>query len=622
MKPAFRSPILVDYLEIWGFEKDAILFSDGSMGFGLEVSLLDMSCRADEIINQLAARASAWLNGLPPGISLQFVQDITSGNDKTLTQHEALAAQSKNEMARTLGTERATHFRKLDRTGQLPLHSLKLFVRKLPTQALVGRIRLFAREKEYQQMSEERLLRELNALRRLRETIQQGLRTLDIETRPLPISETLELIYAQWNPTRPVGLGEFDPEDIRSALVLTDVALYEKGFALGNLHHRVLSLKNMPDQTFAAMAQALRELPFDARLFLSISVPDQTRELEQLQTQRRMAFSMARGKQSGVSDIESEAKFQDLESLIEEMIAQGEKVFHVGLNVLLRSASENDLEDKVSETLSVIRNLSGAEAMVETHASFPVFCELALPNARATERSKRVKTSNLADLLPLYGPWPGFQKPRVLLRSRMGNLVRFDPFDSGLANANQLISGGSGSGKSFLTNLLILQMLKENPKVYFIDIGGSYQKLCENLGGQYLPLGVNANICLNPFDLPPGETKPSSTKIKFLLGLIELMTKEEDETRLPKLERAEIEKAIQAVYEQAKTPRLSDLRALLLEDPDSTLQRYGRILGPWCGETPFGKFLDAPTNIELTRPLVAFDLKGGSSGFCVDRHHG
>ena len=43
------------------------------------------------------------------------------------------------------------------------------------------------------------------------------------------------------------------------------------------------------------------------------------------------------------------------------------------------------------------------------------------------------------------------------------------------------------------------------------------------------------------------------------------------------------------------------------------IRKFGRILGPWCGDTPFGQFVDRETNIELHRDLVAFDLKGMES---------
>lgn len=131
---------------------------------------------------------------------------------------------------------------------------------------------------------------------------------------------------------------------------------------MGDYFYRIISLKLLPDQTFATMAAKLRELPFDSRLSLTVRVPDQQKELESLQTQRRIAFSMVAGKKTGVADLESEAKFRDLESLLEQMVAAGEKVFHMSLQITLRSKFQEDLENKVSETLAKVREMSGAEA--------------------------------------------------------------------------------------------------------------------------------------------------------------------------------------------------------------------------------------------------------------------
>src|SRR6202043_558767 len=133
------------------------------------------------------------------------------------------------------------------------------------------------------------------------------------------------------------------------------------------------------------------------------------------------------------SDLESAAKFQDLESLLEQMISQGQKVFHVSVTVLLQSEVEAELEPQVDAALSKFRELGGAEALAETLAAFEIFSQDALPNARSKERSKRIKTSNLCDLIPLYGPWPGHDNPRILLKSRMGSLLALDGWDSSLS---------------------------------------------------------------------------------------------------------------------------------------------------------------------------------------------
>jgi conjugal transfer ATP-binding protein TraC len=247
--------------------------------------------------------------------------------------------------------------------------------------------------------------------------------------------------------------------------------------------------------------------------------------------------------------------------------------------------------------------------MEESVAAFDVYKEVAVPNARAMERSRRMKTSNAADFLPLYGPWKGHEHCRVVLFGN-NSLVSFDPFSKDHSNYNQIITGGSGSGKSFLTNVLLLQMLRENPKVFIIDIGGSYKKLCENLEGQYLPISLDSGISINPFDLVEGEVRPSNHKIKFLLGLIEIMTKEDFQAHLSRLERAQIEESIIGLYEKHKSPKLSFLREELLNSEDPNLIRIGKILSSWCGNTPFGQILDKETKISLSKNLISFDLKG------------
>ncbi len=605
-----KSDILTDELQLWGFENDRMVFDDGSLGAALRITPLDVTAYSDEQRNALCGTLTQFLNSLPSGLDLQFVCDIRDGNEEEIRAFENSALLSNNEAAKSLALDRAAMFRDFDKKGLIPKFDLHIFVRKSFTQKLTDKPKLFSFNKKFSELTADRLKKEISYFERTLEDLTQGIKSLGLSYKILSPEEVLKLIYQQWNPTRKISLGQYDPEDLRESLCLTDVAINQEGFSIGNIHHRVLSLKILPEATYSCLGSVLQGLPFGSRLFFSVHVPDQTKEIESLKTQRRIAFSMARGKRSGVSDIESEAKLQDLETLLEQMIASGEKVFRVSLNVLLKSENIEDLDDKLNQALIAIRHLGSSEAMQETIAAFDIFSQMALPNARSLERAKRVKTSNLSDLLPLYGAWTGTTEPSIMLRSASGALLKFDPFDSEFTNSNMLISGGSGSGKSFLTNILLMQMLKENPKIFFVDIGGSYKKLCENLEGQFIPLGVSEGICINPFDLPEGEEVVSNQKIKFLVGLIELMSKEDDVSRLPRLERAEIEDAIREVYHTSKNPRLSDLREILLSHKDPNMMRYGKILTPWCGDSLFGKFLDQKTNISLNKQVVAFDLKG------------
>lgn len=599
-----KTNALEDCLEIWGFDKDFTVFADGSTGFGFKLTPRDVSCLANDQKNGLADQLGQFLNGLPVGVDIQFVLEVSSDGRDGIQAHDALTQPTANEIAKALTRQRLVHLHELEARDRLPHQTLYAFVRR----SFTGRREtagFFAKRPGL----EPELATQIQATERLRDQIEQGLSLLRLSPAALDARQTAELIYAQWNPNRGVALGEYDPEDTRPHLLFTDAVVERQGFLLGGEEHRVLSLKLLPDTTMACFSSTFAELPPGCRVFLSVHVPDQSKELSDLQTQRRVAFSMAQGKR-GVSDIESESKFQDVEAILEEMISSGEKVFRVSLNLVVRGRSQPEVDEKVAEALSVVRELCGAEAMEESLASFPVFCEFAIPNARAKERMRRMKTSNLRDFVPAFGSWPGHSRASILLRSRLGSLVRFDPFSPELTNFNHLISGGSGSGKSFLTNLLLLQMLKEDPKVFFVDIGGSYKKLSDNLSGQFIPLGLGAGLSFNPFDLGPGEVAPSDAKIKFLVGLVELMTKEDDVARLPKLERAVIEESIKQVYESSTSPRLSDLQKVLSTHADVEIRRYGKILSAWCGDSPYGTFVDRPTSLALEKNLVAFDLKG------------
>lgn len=601
---------LSDLIQIWGLEEGNIIFSDGSLGFALELSHLDVTTWEDDKIDTLAEKLSSFLNGLPSGVDIQFVQDIEKGFFDVLNLNSALQEKEVNPIAANLQAERLSRLTEEAKSGALPKHTLRIFVRRPMPKAAFQKPKLFAKTKLFEPMNKEVLMREMSALGHLEREVTSSLNSLGLRVSKISERDIAALIYRQWNPLRRDELLSYDAEDIRNSLLFSDVVLDPKGFSIGGMKYRVVSLKLLPDMTYASMARVLEDLPFESKLLLSIRVPDQQKEMENLQTQRRVAFSMSRGKQSGVSAIESEAKLQDIETLISDLVSQGEKVFHVSLSVILKSESEEALIEQVSAVLSKIRELSGAEGMEESLAAFDIFVEASIPNARGPERAKRMKTSNLADLLPVFGPWHGFEVPRILLRNRKWGLVPMDPFASSLSNYNQIVAGGSGSGKSFLTNILLLQTLKENPKIFIVDIGGSYKKLCDNLSGQYIPFSLGSTLSINPFDLLPGETVPDNAKIKFLVGLVEMMTREDGEERVGRLERAEIEEAIQKVYLEQKSPRLSHLRAVLLDHKDPEIKRFGKILFPWCGDSPFGQMIDRLTSVSLEKSLVCFDLKG------------
>lgn len=603
---------LTDKLEVWGFENDIMIYRDFSLGQILRLKPRDVSTSTDDEINSIHHVTCDFLNGLPEGTSLQFVQGIDETASSLFEKHRDLAVETAKPIVGKVLAERTGRLEALNVSGESPAQNLYLVIRapfrkKPPAQK--SRFAFWNRPKAEQQFSEETLAQELRSFAQIVADVQDGLRTIGVNSKALDESETFGLLFDQWNPDHAIGPDSFNSENFRDDLILSDLVMSLRGFSIGTVHHRVISLKIMPDQTFASMSEKLRELPFGSRLYLSVEVLNQDRETTSLKTQRRIAYAMYSGKR-GVSDLKSEAKLKDIESLLSGRIAGTEQIFSVALNVVLRNENESALGEQVGQVLQTVRSLSGAEGMVETLAAGSMFLEFSLPNARARERSRRMNTSVLADFLPIFGDWSGHEEPRVLLRNRQGAVIEFDPFSPTHANFNQVMSGGSGSGKSFLTNVLLLQLLKEDPKVFILDVGGSYQKLTRALGGQYVSLGTDSAISLNPFDLTDHGPDAVDQKIKFMTSLVELMTKEDESKSIGKLERSEIERLIKDILREEPESRLSSLRDRMLQSSEVEISRMGKIRGPWCGDSPYWKFVDEKTNLALHSRVVCFDLKG------------
>lgn len=66
-------------------------------------------------------------------------------------------------------------------------------------------------------------------------------------------------------------------------------------------------------------------------------------------------------------------------------------------------------------------------------------------------------------------------------------------------NRNKMIIGPSGSGKSFTTNHMVNSYLDFDTHMVIVDVGDSYQRLCELRGGTYLTFTNENPISFNPF---------------------------------------------------------------------------------------------------------------------------
>ena len=242
---------LADYLQIWGFEQDLIIYADGSLGFALDCVPVDISTWSDEDINNYSEGIKQFLNGLPENIDIQFVQDIVPGNNVVLDKYKKLSQKTENETARFLCFERVSALEEDDSLGQIPIHRLKILVRRPLSQNLIAKPSLFSKEKLFQDISEMKLSRDMELILRLRENLTQSLEALHLKVNNITADEMAGLLYSQWNPSRRIPLKNYNPDEVRQSLLYSDVGISVHGFVVGTTQFRVLSLKTLPDQTFS-----------------------------------------------------------------------------------------------------------------------------------------------------------------------------------------------------------------------------------------------------------------------------------------------------------------------------------------------------------------------------------
>jgi type-IV secretion system protein TraC len=634
---------LAEELPYWDFiegpRAHAVLY-DGSLVAGLRVSLIDIECFDESATNNLTLGLRSALGAVSEGSSLQFVLRAHSDFSDVIEAHEKGKTENIHPLVRNIATYREKSLRSAMEAGTLYRPELLIYVRAPIVET--KKVSIFKKKELFSEESSKAHQDTLEVLSQNVETLTSSLQSLGLSCSELTRDDILASIYEFLNPRRArvepaPAVKTFNELDIekdvleevewlaaqspREQLVFGDLILGSEQFALDGLYHRVITLKTLPEITFAGQLASFLRLPFHYDLILSLDIPPQASEMAKLQQKRKMAHSMAVTSGGRASDLESETKLSSTEELIRELLNTGQRIFAAQMSVILKAPAtpegEKRLNRNAREVLARFRSLQGAEGLEESVGAWKVL-KGALPAAPLNlERARKMKTNNLADFLPVYGPREGDKNPVVLFRNRLNGLVSYDGFDPGLGNYNILCTGSSGAGKSFLNNAILMQELARGLRVFIIDIGGSYKKLTEALGGQYLEINLSDQLRINPFDVPNPQEEPSNQKLKSLLACVESMVGEDEKTKLPKLDRALLEKAIIELYKRSsakgEVPVLSDLAKSLAAFEEPSMKAISKMLYLWTGDRPFGRMLDGPGILRTNAPICTFDLKGLSA---------
>jgi len=214
-------------------------------------------------------------------------------------------------------------------------------------------------------------------------------------------------------------------------------------------------------------------------------------------------------------------------------------------------------------------------------------------------------------------------------------------------NANGIILGTSGSGKSFAAKREILNiLLNTNDEVYIIDPEGEYSPLVRLLGGSVARLAVGSTTHINPFDMDIryGETEdseddqdenkekkndnPITLKSDFICALCDtvigkragISEKEKSiidrcvvEMYKPYMEKMEYLKAEGLTIDNSLSPTFRDFYDILLAQPEPEARDIALGIEIYAKGTL--DLFSKRTNVDIKdKRLVAFNIKDIGSG--------
>jgi hypothetical protein len=425
--------------------------------------------------------------------------------------------------------------------------------------------------------------------------------------------ERFNLIYKFLNPERSevvpfrhdASLGKCFSDQV----ALTDFIEGSPSLNLGRTKIRIGTLKNLPDSSLPCLMHRVSTSSYPLALVLTVLMLPQTAERERLGRKQRITQGMAAGNR--VRNLVAETQLQEIEETLSAMISSGEKLLAASFHLI--TFEERDTKTSTfGQILNQVEDLgAGCRWFEETVGAYPVFFGN-LPFAPTfMPRPKRVLSSHLGDFLPLFGMPPGHERAEVLFQSPYQSNLGFSLFEKS-PSANAILIGSTGSGKSTLACGLILGMTAGNhedfPSAFVIDVGNSFKRTIQYLGGASIDLSPEKGSRINPFDLSSTLKTPDPEKVKFLTAFFDELLG--DQGSLSKLERALLETEILLFYEKECPKTLSEFKRHLESTNNAELGRLSKLLALWCQPHPYGLLFDGETNVELTASHLHFELKG------------
>ena len=279
------------------------------------------------------------------------------------------------------------------------------------------------------------------------------------------------------------------------------VKFFTDHFIYGNSYKCVWAIREFPPSTEeqAILAHLADRNNVTLRIYNRFVDSMEQRQIIQHATRRNKLMTTTN---DVTESINAEQNLDDVVQLIADLRRNKEPLLHTAVFIELKASSEDKLKElqadilmeltrsKITVDRLLLRQKEGMMSVLPFgYNTFGSLYERVLP------------ASSVANLYPLNYSGKTDEKGFYIGRDKFGTniLVDFDKRSDDKTNANILILGNSGQGKSYLMKLLLTNMRESGKSIIVLDAEQEYEDLTNNLGGTYLDF-MSGQYMINPLE--------------------------------------------------------------------------------------------------------------------------
>ena len=259
---------------------------------------------------------------------------------------------------------------------------------------------------------------------------------------------------------------------------------------------------------------------------------DKNKSMERIGRRIRLNRSKIKDTFDSNSDFDSLSESIQAGYYLKRGLSGSEEFYYMSTLITVTGHSAREVEWRSKEMMKLLnsQDIGICKCLFGEEQGFLSSLPLLCLDKKIYERSKRnVLTSGAAACYP-FTAYEMSDKDGILMGVNKANssLVLVDIFNTSVyKNANMVIFGTSGSGKTFTMQLMALRMRRKNIQVFIIapDKGHEFARACNNIGGTFIQISPASSNCINVMEIRQSDKATSELLDGYVSERSELAVK-------------------------------------------------------------------------------------------------